>query len=90
MIYKNDTEIRKTISYRLQLIDSARCIASILWNLLIILLKKSIKLNANMDMIIKSQQSVELNINTVNIDLNTEILKMIQYHAIVYIATQAS
>ena len=43
-----------------------------------------------MDMIIKSQQSVELNINTVNIDLNTEILKMIQYHAIVYIATQAS
>ena len=47
MIYKNDTEIRKTISYRLKLIDSARCIGSILWNLLIILLKKSIKLNAS-------------------------------------------
>ena len=51
-ITKNGQEITKTISYRLKLINSPRFTGYQI--LLIILSKESIKLNANMDMIIKS------------------------------------
>ena len=52
---KNTEEFTKCIFYKLQFIDSARFMGSskIYQMLLITLLKEFVKLNANMDMIIK-------------------------------------
>ena len=52
---KNEEEFTKSIFYKLQFIDSARFMESskIYQILLITLLKEFVKLNANMDMIIK-------------------------------------
>ena len=52
---KNAEEFTKSIFYKLQFIDSARFMESskIYQILLITLLKEFVKLNANMDMIIK-------------------------------------
>ena len=52
---KNTEEFTKCIVYKLQFIDSARFMGSskIYQMLLITLLKEFVKLNANMDMIIK-------------------------------------
>ena len=55
-IIKNGAKITKTISYRLQCIDSLRFMASSLPNL-----KEFIKLNVNMDMTINNVKTVKLN-----------------------------
>ena len=57
-------------------------IAQNLWQahdqiLLIILLNKFIKLNVNMDMVIKHVKHKELNTKIVSVFLNTQMLKMI-------------
>ena len=66
----------KTISYRLQFINSARFMATH-QVLSIIPLKESIKLNAKMSTIIKNVKLVELNTKIVNAVLNTWELNMI-------------
>ena len=66
----------KTISYRLQFINSARFMATH-QVLSIIPLKESIKLNAKMNTIIKNVKLVELNTKIVNAVLNTWELNMI-------------
>ena len=57
-------------------------IAQDLWQahyqiLSIIFLKEFIELNVNLDMIIKNEKQVELNISIASVSLNTRILKMI-------------
>ena len=65
-IGKNREDTTKTISYKLQLIDSTRFMASSLSNLVDNLLKEFIKLNANMDLIIKNSKHLELNTKIVS------------------------
>ena len=76
-INKSRKEITKTISYRLQFIDSARFMQVYYQILLIILLTDFIELDANMDMIIKHMKHVELIIKIGSAFLNTQTLKVI-------------
>ena len=77
-IHKIVEESTDTISFRLQLIDSARFKASSLSNLLIILLlKEFIKLNVNADIMIKNVKLAELNTKIATAFLDTQTLKMI-------------
>ena len=76
-IDKKGEEITKTISYRLQFIDSARFMAISYQILSIILLKEFIRLNANRKTIIKNMKAVELNTKIATAFLNTQTLKMI-------------
>ena len=64
--------IKKTISYRLKFIDSARFMVSYYPIFLIILLKEFTKLNVNTDMIMKNVKIAELNIDIVSAFLNTQ------------------
>ena len=60
-IGKNGAKITKTVSYRLQCIDSARFMASSLPNL-----KEFINLNVNMNMTINNVKTVKLNTKIVS------------------------
>ena len=77
MIGENGEEITKSISCKLQFIDSARFMASALEILLIILLKEFIKLNVNTSMIIKNVKRAELKTKIASARLNSQTLKMI-------------
>ena len=70
-IDKSRTEITKTISYRLQFIDSAHYQI-----LLIILLKEFIRLNKNTDIMIKAVKLAELNTKIATAFLNIQTLKI--------------
>ena len=75
-IDKSRKEMTKTISYRLQFIDSARfMVNNQIW--LIILLKEFLVLNVNTDVIIKSVKLMELNIKIASAFLNTKTAKII-------------
>ena len=63
-------QITKTISYRSQFIKS-------LSSLVMIFLKEFIKLNVNMDIMIKNVKRVELKTKIMNATLNTQMLKVI-------------
>ena len=76
-IDKKGKEITKTISYRLQFIDSARFMASSLSDLVNDLAKASCKINKNTIMIKKSGKLAELNKKIVSVFLNTKTLKMV-------------
>ena len=69
--------LQKNISYILQFIDSARFMESSLSNLVNIFLKELIKLNINLDTIIKNVKHVELNTSVATVFLNIQTLKMI-------------
>ena len=74
-IDKNGKEITKTISYRLQFIDSARFMASSISNLVNYFAKGIHKIKCNI--IIKNMKLVELNTKIVSAFLNTQTLKII-------------
>ena len=75
-INKSRKEMTKTISYRLQFIDSARfMVNNQIW--LIILLKEFLVLNVNTDVIIKNVKLMELNIKIASVFLNTKTVKII-------------
>ena len=76
-INKKEEKVTKTISYRLQFIDSARFMIRNFQVSLIILLKEFMKLKVNMDMIVKNVKHAELNTKIVNTALNMQTLKMI-------------
>ena len=76
-ICKTGKEIAKTISYKWKFIVSTRFLASSLSSLPIILLKEFIKLNVNMDMVIKNVKHMELITNFVIAILNTQALRVI-------------
>ena len=63
-------QITKTISYRSQFIKSLSSLA-------MIFLKEFIKLNVNMDIMIKNVKRVELKTKIMNATLNTQMLKVI-------------
>ena len=73
---KKGKEITKTITYRLQFMDSARFMASSLSILLIVLQKEFIKLNVNIDKMIKNVNLVKRK-DCVNTALHIQTLKMI-------------
>ena len=78
IIDKNGEETTKSISYKLQFIDSEWIMASSLANLvdnLTELIQK--KVNVNTNMIIKYVKYAELNTNTANDILNIQTFKMI-------------
>ena len=54
----------------------------------LILWKEFIELNTNMDMIIENEKHVELNANVVNVVLDAQSLKMIDYYTNVYAMTR--
>ena len=76
-IDKKGEEITKTISCRLQFIDSRRFMANALSNLLTILLEEFKKLNINTNAMIKNVKLSELYTNIATTFLNTQKLKMI-------------
>ena len=77
-IGKNKADITKTISFKLQLIDSARFTASSLSNFVNNLAEKiHKKLNVNMDMIMENVKRLKLNTKTASAALNTQTLNMI-------------
>ena len=76
-IDKNGKEVTKAISYRQKFIDGADFWLAYYQILLIILLDECIKLNLNMDMIMKDVKRVELNTKIATAFLNTQSLKII-------------
>ena len=76
-IGKIGEEITKTISYKLQFIESARFMASSLSSLVDNLGEGIHKINVNMDMILKNVKRAESNLKLVSAALNTQTLKMI-------------
>ena len=70
-------EFAKTISYKLQFIDSTRFMAILLSNFYDNLTEGFIILNINMDMIIKNGKCVELNAKIVSVFWNIQLLKML-------------
>ena len=77
-IDRSREEVTKHISYRLQVIESTRFMASSFSILLIILLNEFIELNVNRNMIIKNMKHTELNTKIASAFLNTQALKIIQ------------
>ena len=77
-IDKNGEKIMKTISYRLQFIDSKRLMASSLSRLVNNLAEEFIKLNVNTDTMIKNVTLAQLNTKIATTFLNTKILKIIR------------
>ena len=71
---KRDAIIR-TISHKLQFIDGAKFVSAHDQILLIILLKKLMKLNLNMEMTIKNVKLLEFNTKVKSFILNTQTLK---------------
>ena len=77
-IGKNKADITKTISFKLQLIDSATFTASSLSNFVNNLAERiHKKLNVNMDMIMENVKRLKLNTKTASAALNTQTLNMI-------------
>ena len=76
-IGKNGEKIAKAISLKLKFIGIARFMASSYQILSIISLWEFIKLNENMDVMIKNEKRVELNAKIVSAVLNTQALKII-------------
>ena len=70
-IDKNGEEIKKTLSYRLQFIDSTRFMASPLSSVVNNLAEEFIKINANTNAMIKNVKLAELNANIATDFLNT-------------------
>ena len=68
----------KTISYRLQFIDSKRLMASSLSRLVNNLAEEFIKLDVNTDTMIKNVTLAQLNTKIATTFLNTKILKIIR------------
>ena len=77
-IDKNGEKIMKTLSYRLQFIDSKRLMASSLSLLVNNLAEEFIKLNVNTDTMIKNVTLAQLNKKIATTFLNTKILKIIR------------
>ena len=67
-------KITKTISYRLKFIDSAIFITNSFWNIANNLPEDFIKLNLNMDTIMKNGKCMKLNAKIVSTVLNKEVL----------------
>ena len=76
-IDRNGEKFTKTISYRLQFIDSARFMASSLSNLFNNLSEGIQNFNVNTDMMIKNVKLDKLNLNIATVFLNTQSLKTI-------------
>ena len=74
-IDNNGEEITNNISYGLQFIDNARLMASSL-SISKIFLREFVKLNVNMDTIIKNVKLVGLNTKITTALLNTKTFKM--------------
>ena len=77
MIVKNGEEITKTISYRLQFIDSARFMTSSLSNLVSNFAEVIHKIKCKYKNNDKKCETCEINTNTSTASLNTETLKMV-------------
>ena len=77
MIVKNGEEITKTISYRLQFIDSARFMTSSLSNLVSNFAEVIHKIKCKYKNNDKKCETCEINRNTSTASLNTKTLKMV-------------
>ena len=74
---KNGEEVTENVSYMFQFIDIARFMASSFSNLVSNLSKDFIKLNVNMDAMLRNMKLAELSIKILSAFLNTQTLKMI-------------
>ena len=77
MIVKNGEEITKTISYRLQFIDSARFMTSSLSNLVNNFAEVIHKIKCKYKNNDKKCETCEINANNSTASLNTKTLKMV-------------
>ena len=77
MIVKNGEEITKTISYRLQFIDSARYMTSSLSNLVNNFAEVIRKIKCKYKNNDKKCETCEINANNSTASLNTKTLKMV-------------